>query len=190
VLFCALAGEAPIGAQGLAYEALTLWILGYPDQSLTRMREALTLAQESSHAYTLAGILYYATTLHDLRREWATAQERDEASLALSTEQGFARVVGPMISHRGRALDVGLQLLAEALACVNTTGERYYEAEVYRIKGALLLQQAIPDTRQAEACFQQALPIARRQQAKSWELRAAIGLSRLWQQQGKRDEAR
>jgi predicted ATPase len=54
----------------------------------------------------------------------------------------------------------------------------------------LLLQQAIPDAAQAEACFQQALAIARRQQAKSWELRAAMSLARLWQQQGKRAEAR
>ena len=53
----------------------------------------------------------------------------------------------------------------------------------------MLLRQAIPDVLQAEACFQQALAIARRQQAKSWELRAAMSLSRLWQQQGKRAEA-
>jgi len=61
-------------------------------------------------------------------------------------------------------------------------------AEAYRLQGVLLLQQAVPDTAQAEACFQQALTIARRQQAKSWELRAAMSLSRLWQQ-GKRAEA-
>ena len=54
----------------------------------------------------------------------------------------------------------------------------------------MLLKQAVPDALQAEACFQQALAIARRQQAKSWELRAAISLSRLWQHQGKRDDAR
>jgi predicted ATPase len=58
------------------------------------------------------------------------------------------------------------------------------------LEGALLLRQAIPDVAQAETCFQQALDVARRQQAKSWELRAAIILSRLWQQQGKHDEAR
>jgi predicted ATPase len=54
----------------------------------------------------------------------------------------------------------------------------------------LLLRQAVPDTAQAEACFQQALAIARRQQARSWELRAALSLSRLWQQQGQRAAAR
>ena len=63
-------------------------------------------------------------------------------------------------------------------------------AEVYRLQGVLLLRQVIPDAAQAEACFQQALAIARRQETKSWELRAAMSLSRLWQRQGKRVEAR
>jgi predicted ATPase len=54
----------------------------------------------------------------------------------------------------------------------------------------LWLRQLPPDTAQADACFQQALAIARQQQARSWELRAALSLSRLWQQQGKQDEAR
>ena len=66
----------------------------------------------------------------------------------------------------------------------------WYEAEIHRIKGELLLRQPVPDAPQAEACFQRALAVARRQQAKSWELRAALSLSRLWQQRGKRAEAR
>jgi predicted ATPase len=57
------------------------------------------------------------------------------------------------------------------------------------LQGEFLLRQATPDAPQAEACFQQALAVARHQQAKSWELRAAMSLSRLWQQQGKRAEA-
>jgi predicted ATPase len=61
--------------------------------------------------------------------------------------------------------------------------------EAYRLQGEFLLRQATPDAPQAEACFQQALAVARHQQAKSWELRAAMSLSRLWQQQGKRAEA-
>ena len=86
-------------------------------------------------------------------------------------------------------VEEGLRLLAEALAHVDTTGERNYAAEVYRLKGELLLGQAIPDEAQAETCLHQALDIARHQQAKSWELRAALSLSRLWQRQGKRAEA-
>jgi predicted ATPase len=63
-------------------------------------------------------------------------------------------------------------------------------AEAYRLQGEFLLRQAAQGAAQAEVCFQQTLAIARRQQAKSWELRAATSLARLWQQQGKRAEAR
>jgi predicted ATPase len=85
---------------------------------------------------------------------------------------------------------VGLRLLTEAFTHQATTQERWTEAELYRLKGELLLKQTPHDKQQAEACFQQALAVARRQQAKSWELRTAMSLARLWQQQGKRAEAR
>jgi predicted ATPase len=85
--------------------------------------------------------------------------------------------------------EAGLTVLTEALTHVETTGERYYEAEIYRLKGELLLQQHSDNQADAEHCFQQAISIAQSQQAKSWELRAATSLTRLWQQQGKRQEA-
>jgi predicted ATPase len=81
----------------------------------------------------------------------------------------------------------GLCAINEALVA---PGERLTEAERYRLKGQLLLQQAAADEAEAEASFPQALDIARSQHAKSWELRAAMSLSRLWQRQGKRTEAR
>ena len=84
----------------------------------------------------------------------------------------------------------GLRLLAEALTALEASGQGDLLAEAYRLQGELLLRQARPDASQAAACFQQALAVARRQQAKSWELRAALSLSRLWQRQGKRTEAR
>jgi predicted ATPase len=84
----------------------------------------------------------------------------------------------------------GLSVLAEALADVRNTGLCFCEAELYRLQGELLLQQAAERGGEAEACFRQALDVARRQQAKSWELRATMSLSRLWQRQGKRAEAR
>jgi len=80
-------------------------------------------------------------------------------------------------------------VLAEALTHVDTTGERWYEPELYRLKGALLLQQSADYQAEAETCFHHAIRIAQSQQAKSWELRAATSLARLWQQQGKRQEA-
>ena len=84
----------------------------------------------------------------------------------------------------------GLMVLAEALTRADKTGERWYEPELHRLKGALLLQQSADNHTEAQTCFQQALDVARSRQVKSLELRAATSLSRLWQQQGKRAEAR
>ena len=80
--------------------------------------------------------------------------------------------------------------MREALHWVERSDEHIYEAEVYRLKGELLLRQDVPDSTKAEASFNQALTVARTQHAKSWELRAATSMSRLWVQQGKRREAR
>jgi predicted ATPase len=85
--------------------------------------------------------------------------------------------------------EAGLCTLAEALAGVHDTGDCFYEAELHQLKGTLWLRQPVLDESQAEAFFHQALAIARRQQAGSLELRAAMSLSRLWQQHGKRAEA-
>ena len=111
---------------------------------------------------------------------------------ATGTAAGMPGHLASLVEAYGQVgqVDEGINLLAEALALVGTTGERQMEAELHRLHGELLLRQAVPDARHAEACFQQALTVARRQQAKSWELRGAMSLSRLWQQQGKRDKAR
>jgi predicted ATPase len=107
------------------------------------------------------------------------------ASLALPY---YLALLAEVYETANRA-DEGLATVHEAINIVDKTGERWFEAELYRLTGELLLKQSIPDVTQAEAAFQQALDIARSQQAKSWELRAAMSLSRLWQQQGKRSEA-
>jgi adenylate cyclase len=228
----------------LSYAALSLWLLGYPDQALQRSREALSLAQEISESFSLAVALVFAGGLHQFRREGHAGHERAEAVIALSAEQGFAMWLGWGTFLQGWALaeqgqgkegmaqmcyglnayqaigaeilrpyflallaeaygkvgqaEEGLRLLTEALELVDKNGERLYEAELHRLKGVLLLQegkrQKAKGKRQkaleAEESFRQALDIARHQQAKSLELRAAISLSRLWQQQGKREEAR
>jgi predicted ATPase len=84
--------------------------------------------------------------------------------------------------------EAGLMTLAEALTQVQQTAECWYEAELYRLQGELHLLRCA-DQQQAAACFEHALEIARRQHTKSWELRAATSLARLWQSQGKRQEA-
>jgi len=83
----------------------------------------------------------------------------------------------------------GLRVLEEALTLVHKTGERFYEAELYRLQGDLLLADSTRRHAEAHAVYQQALALARSQQARSWGLRIAMSLSRLWQRQGKRAEA-
>ena len=86
-------------------------------------------------------------------------------------------------------IEEGLTVVVEALRGVENTGERYYEAELHRLQGEFLLQLSADNQREAETCFQQAITVAQNQSAKSWELRAATSLARLWQSQGKREEA-
>jgi predicted ATPase len=99
--------------------------------------------------------------------------------------------LAPLAEAYGQAgqVDEGLQVLAEALVYVEQAGERWWEAELHRLKGELLLIQSSDNRAEAASCFQQALTLARHQQAKSWELRAATSLARLWRQQGKHADA-
>jgi predicted ATPase len=134
-------------------------------------------------------------------RGWAqTVQGQEEDGLAeMRRGLGAFRATGTLLDlpwylgvlaevcgRMGR-VEEGLSMLVEALALACET--YFNAAEVQRLKGVLLLQQSAPDAPEAERCFQQALGLARSQQAKAWELRAAVSLSRLWQREGKRDEA-
>jgi len=217
------------------FAARALWLLGYPDQGLTRSHEAVTLAQQRAHPFSLGFAWSTAALFHQFRREVRATQERAEAAIRLAKEQGFPHwmAIGSilhgwalayqgqaqvgieqmhqgMIAYRATGAEInrsywlallaeahgslgqpeeGLTALTEALALVDTTGERVWEPELYRLKGALLLQQSSSNQPEAESCFHQAIGVARNQQAKSLELRAATSLARLWQQQGKHQEA-
>ena len=87
-------------------------------------------------------------------------------------------------------LDQAWRCTGEAMTAVETMRERWCEAEINRIAGEIALKSSEPDTAKAQAYFERALAVARQQQAKSWELRAATSLARLWRDQGKREEAR
>jgi class 3 adenylate cyclase/predicted ATPase len=137
-------------------------------------------------------------------RGWALAmQGQGEAGMA-QVRQGIAgwratgaalvvpylcTVLADVAVPLGHTAD-GLQALVEAHALVEQHEERWWEAEIHRLRGVLLLRQPGTSQAEAEACFQQALAVACRQEAKSLELRAAMSLARLWQEQGKRAEAR
>jgi predicted ATPase len=168
-------------------------------------REALAAHEQAESAMTLAAEqgftqwLAWGTVLHGWARamrgqgETGLAEMRQGVAADLATG---ARVMQPYFlglsaEAYGEAghPEAGLNALDEALAVVDDTEARFFEAELYRLKGVLLLKQTIPDASQAEACFHAALGVARDQQAKSLELRAATSLARLWQQQSKHQEA-
>jgi predicted ATPase len=217
------------------YAAVTLWLLGYPAQTLAHIHDALALAHELSHSFSLASARWWAAWVYQLRRDVPAVYEQAEAAVALATEQGFPLWTAIGMSFHGWAVamqdqgeagmtqvhqgiaawratgaelvlpclytllaDVsdylghpedGLQALAEAHTLVEQHEERLWEAEVYRLRGVLLLRQPGTPRVEAEAWLQRALDVARRQGAKSLELRAAMSLARLWQHQGKRAEA-
>jgi predicted ATPase len=100
----------------------------------------------------------------------------------------FCTLLAAVCDHLGHTED-GLQALAEAHTLMEQHEERWWEAEIYRFRGVLLLKQPGTPQAEAETWLQRALDVARRQEAKSLALRAAMSLARLWQQQGKRAEA-
>ena len=109
---------------------------------------------------------------------------------ACGTELGRPGDLASLAAAYGKAgrTDDALALVAEALALVERRDERAWEAEIYRVKGELLLESG--GSSEAETCFRRAIEIARRQSAKSLELRATTSLARLLDKQGKQDEAR
>ena len=126
--------------------------------------------------------------------EEGTAQIRQGLAAHRATEADLARpyflaLLAEAYGGIGKA-EEGLTVLAEALDVVNKNWERFYEAELYRLKGELLLARSPENQADAEPCFRKAIEVARWQSAKSLELRTVMSLSRLWQRQGKREEAR
>ncbi|MGD2144417.1 MAG: BTAD domain-containing putative transcriptional regulator [Anaerolineae bacterium] len=110
-----------------------------------------------------------------------------ESSGELCYLSGDLRSLAEALAVAGRP-EEALTTVAEALALVEETDERHWETELHRVRGELLLAQG--DEAGARAALHKAVEVARRQQAKSWELRATVSLCRLWQQQGRREEAR
>jgi predicted ATPase len=221
------------GLGAMAHDASCLWVLGYPDQALKRSQEALALALEWDHPFTLAEALCFACCYFNAMRRDATAlKEGAEALIRLADEQvpgwrvegecligealiglgqyeqGIAQILEGLESmasieirlystgrlsalalgqaKAGRP-EEGLATLEKTLAQVEETGERYWEAEIHRLRAEFLL--LLGDETEAEASLDKAIEIARRQSARSLELRATIDLARLWAKQDRAEEA-
>jgi predicted ATPase len=157
---------------------------------------AITLCREQGFAYYLAwGTIMqgWALSVQGQGEEGVTQMRYGLAAIRATgaeiRQPYYLALLAEAYDGMGQP-EEGLRTLAEALRVTDKTGERWCTAELYRLTGALQLRQAARDERQAEDCFRQAIENSRRQQAKSFELRATMGLSRMWQQQGKRKDAR
>jgi class 3 adenylate cyclase/predicted ATPase len=213
-----------------------LWFLGYPDQSLARVSEALSLAQDLAQPYSIAFAHYMISVVHLLRGDPDRALESAERSLEISREQRFSLYVLLSTISRGRALgelsrlrearseirmgidearrtgvgfmlpmmyswlaDVHAQsgdngtaasIVEQTLREISDATGRSWEAELHRQRAEILSALNPSKIAEAELYLKNAIEVARRQSAKSLELRAATSLGKLWRQQGRIDEAR
>ena len=214
----------------LAIRSVVLWQLGFPDAALAEAERAVADAREIGHALTLMEALNYASWMHFIRRDYATAKAVLAELVSLADEKGAAWYkasgvllrsfvsamtkegadhVDAIASAWDAYLSTGATLFApaqrsylatayadvgqfddartcmgEAIAAAEDTKERWFETEIHRIAGEVELLSPERDMTTAEGHFQRALEIARAQQTRSWELRAATSLARLWRDQG------
>ena len=179
----------------LSWAAILHWYRHEPLATREQLEAAVALATEH-------GFVQWAAQGTILRGR-LLAEQGPAAEGVAQMQQGLAayRTTGSALlqpyflallseaHQRAGQAEAGLTVLAEALCLVDHTGERWYQAELYRRKGELLLDLATEHYAEAALCMQQALALARQQQAQSLELRATMSLARLWQQQGNSDAA-
>jgi predicted ATPase len=168
---------------------------GEREAAQERAETAIALTREQGFPYWLANAVFIRgwAVSEQGQQETGIAQMREglAAYLATGSTVTVMSFLGSLAEAYGRVgqADQGLAALAEALAQVEKTQERWYEAELYRLKGELLLVQHQSNAAQAESWFQRAIELARQQSAKSWELRATTSFSRLLARHGRLDEA-
>jgi class 3 adenylate cyclase/predicted ATPase len=227
-------GQDP-GITVRTYLARTLWILGEVEPVEPLAREAMGMARELEHPFTLVFTLVVLSWIYSRVRNAKRTLELADEAIAVSTQysfklglawatssQGWAmaengqeeglgklihglsatRATGASLNHtftlallaeiylRHNRIDEGLAAIEDALKLAVTGGELFWQAELLRLKGELLLGQSDRSVQAAEQCFSEALKIAQDQHAKMLELRAATSLAKLWRKQNKVDDAK
>ena len=227
-------GQDP-GITARIYLARTLWILGEVEQAETLALEAIGMARELEHPFTLVFTLVFLSWIYSTFRNANRTLELTDEAIAVSTQysfelglawattsQGWAlaengqeeglgklinglsaiRVTGAGLNNtftlallaeiylRNNRIDEGLGTIEEAQKLAVTGGELFWQAELLRLKGELLLGQSDQSVQAAEQCFCEALKIAQDQHAKMLELRAATSLAKLWQKRSQLDDAK
>ena len=161
-----------------------------------QLDELVALADEKGSLLWKAFGLMFKGCVLALTGKAAEAVQMIASGITGFRSTGATVLVPINLSYLARAhaeldqLDDAWRRIGEALVAVQTTKERWFEADIHRIAGETALKSPQPDAAKAEAYFEHALAVARQQQATSWELRAAMSMARLWRDQGKREEAR
>jgi predicted ATPase len=182
--------------QALALTTFTFLWCGRYGTATALADELITLANEKAAlqwtaiGMTMRGIVIFAQGKYSEAAEMITS-----AIAALRSTGSTVNRPRALSDLAAASAELGRQdeadrCIAEAMSQMNTTKETMHEAEVNRIAGEVALKSLTPDLVKAEAYFERALAVAGQQQAKSWELRAAMSMAKLWRDQGKRDEAR
>jgi class 3 adenylate cyclase/predicted ATPase len=189
-------GHAGTLMYALSIAPLTLFLSGDYGQASTLAEKVIALADER-------GVLFWKA-LGTINRGCVLAMTGSPADAVQTITSGIsgwrstgATVWMPLfLSYLAKAhaaldqFEDAWRCIDGALTAVETTKERWYEADIHRTAGELALLSPQPDATKAEVCFERALAVARKQRAKSWELRAAMSMARLWHKQGKREQAR
>jgi predicted ATPase len=190
-------GQAATLMFALSQVVLPYSLCGNHAAAAAHAQEQVALAEEKGSPFWKAnGIIYHGSVL-------ALTGRTSEAIDMLISGIAAWRTTGATTFHlpnwltdlaRAHAengqFEEAWRCIGEAMTTVETTKEKWWEAEVHRVAGEIALMSPVPDAAKAEAYFKRALAVAREQQAKSWELRTATSLARQWRDQGKRDEAR
>ena len=161
-----------------------------------RARELFALSEEKGAVFWKANGMLQQGWLFALTGKAADAVQMITSGLTAWRSTGSTLFVPTHLSNLASAyvelgqFDDARRCIGEAMTAIETTKEGVWEAEINRVAGEIALKSAEPDAAKAQAYFERALAVARVQQAKSWELRAAMSMARLWRDQGKRDEAR
>ena len=189
-------GQAATLMFALQITLVTLIQCGNYTTAAALVDETVALADEKGALYWKAQGMFMQGCLFAMTGRLSDAVHMITSGFTAFRLRGSTLFTPLYLSYLARAyaelgqLDDAWRCIQEAMTAVEATKERLYEAEINRIAGELSLKTPQPDAAKAEAYFERALAIAREQQAKSWELRAAISMARLWRDQGKRDEAR
>ena len=161
-----------------------------------QLDEAITLANEKGAVFWKVGGMLVQGCLFAIAGKASDAVRAITSGLSAWRATGTTVWVPTYLSYLTRAyaelgqFDEASRCISEAIVAVQTTNESWYEAEIHRIAGEIALRSPEPDAAKAEAHFERALQVARAQQAKSWELRTAMSMARLWRDQGKPQQAR